>query len=290
MRSESALEKEQDFVPDTAPVVAAKEEEADTDLDSGEIRERLLDIRNSMDKENTEMCKLLWTVKKKSLHESWNFQSFGDYVGKELQVKITKAKYMVQIWEHLWVRQDDKTVFEKVMTVGWTKAKELIHVVTKENVDFWVEKARNFNVEGLIKEVKAHLKSLIPDDPNEALSKSGQVEGTPAEDAMKSITFQFSYDDYLAVSQAIDKIKSSEVGISNSQAVALACKEFLGSNPQEGERADFVLPIMRNYERLYPLNIVVIDKEAEEIIYGFEYLKDLVKGENGKPKSRKSKD
>lgn len=274
------MQETQEFVPDTQPIVV--QETTPDSVDSVQVRERVQELRDQIDNDYKELCKLLWVVSKKSLYESWGFANFKEYVQTEVVFKITKAMYLVQIWEHLYERQMDKSIFDKVMTVGWTKAKELVHVVTKENVDEWVEKARHVTVESLIKEVKAHLSKMIPDDPAEATAKadSGEVDNTPAAESTKHINFAFKVGDYFTVSKAIDRVKNSAPGITNGAALAAACQDFLGSNPEKDTGPEFAVEVLQKYESLFGLKLVIFSAETRDCLHGFDYLKTLTQEAN----------
>lgn len=262
-----------DFVPDTEPVVVVDQGVAE--LDSAELRNEVIKARDNIDDNYQRLCQLLYTVRLKRSYESWGYESFKEYVASEVVFKITKAQYLCQIWESLYVKQGNPAVYEKVMSIGWTKAKELVHIVTEENVDEWIEKAKHMSVEQLIKEKKKYLKEMIPDDPSEALGKEGDVEGTPAEDATKTANFTFSFQDYMTLSQALDRVKAAHPGIPNGAALACICQDYLGSNNFNQEGKEYGVEVIKKYEPLFGLKTVILDSENNDVLHGFDYLKEL---------------
>lgn len=271
----TSKEEQEDFVPDTQPILVVEEEELQMSTD--DLRKKVIEIKDHIEGEYTELCRLLWFVNKKRHYEAWGFSTFKEYVAQEVVFKRSKAMYLIQIWENLYHKQADKTVYDRVMKVGWSKAKELVHVVNAENCDHWVEKASHLSVEDLTQEVKKYIKSLIPDDPKEALeiADSGATQDHPVETAMKSITFQFEYQDYLSLSQAIETMKMTEPDMSNSQAVAAICKDFMATNQmQEGvdHKANAVAFIAK-YEKLLGVKVIVLDDS--DILHGYDHLKDI---------------
>lgn len=270
-------EDEDDFVPDTEPVIAAVEDELSV-LSADEIKSKLLDFKNNIESNYWQMCKYLYYINKKRTYETW-YPTFNDFVEKELAFQKTKARYLIQMWELLYVKQADKTVFDKVMSVGWTKAKELMHVVTRESVDVWVEKARNVSVEELKKEVKLFLNTLMPkDDEKAVLDNVPNVEGTPAAEATRTLNVTFKYHDFVTLSEALDRIKTNfPSGMSNGEAIALMCGEYLASNPIEGQDTQrFLIDSVSKYESMAEVQIVVLDNKKQEVIYGSEHLVELM--------------
>ena len=270
-----------EFVPDMEPVFKMVDDEL-SKLSASELKSQILDVKNAIESKQWELCKYLWYINKKRSYTP--HKTFNEYVEKELTFEKSKARYLVQIWERLYVAQSDKTVFHKVIALGWTKAKELIHVVTAENVDAWVGKAKHISVEQLRKEVKNYLNSIAPvDDPKKVVEQSEQVEGTPAEHAMKELKFSFQYHDFVAVSEALDRVKSnysSQDGLSNGAALALICADYLATNPIEGQDGDsrkFLIDSMLKYEKLAGVEIIVLDTKAETVLCGSEHLEAVMK-------------
>jgi len=272
----------QEFVPDTQPMIAV--ENTVDGMDSNNVRDRVKELRDRIDNDYRELCHLLWCVNKKEWFRNWNYGSFKEYVSIEVEFKITKALYLIQIYELLYYRQSNKSVFEKVMSVGWSKAKELVHVANHENVDEWVNKAQSMNVETLNKEVKRYLKSLIPDDPQEAGKRaeeiSDNISGTGAEASTKHVSFSFSAQDHITVGKAIDMVKETSNGITNGGALACIAQDFIGSNNFDEEGKDFAVGFLKKYESIFGLRIVVFDDEEREILYGSDYLAEITSREN----------
>lgn len=255
---------EAEFVPDTQPVVL-DQPEAKLNLD--EIRKRTVQIKESINQNYTELCRNLWLIQKKQLFQNWGYPTFREYASKELDFKETKALYLASIWNSLSVNQDE-VVFKEVMALGWSKGKELARVVTRENLSHWLEKAKHVSVDGLVKEVRTFLKKKVPDDPQEALNLEGEVKGTPVEQELKTVTFSFNYEDYLTVSQVYDHVKSEDPHVTLPGSLAIACREYMANCLQSGK--EFALQMMGTYANRHGFEIVVIDKETQEIVSGAE--------------------
>jgi predicted NAD-dependent protein-ADP-ribosyltransferase YbiA (DUF1768 family) len=262
-----------DFVPDTEPTIVLSD--SDIGLSAVEIRDKIQVLKESIDKDYFYLCRLLWEVNKKSYYHDWGYGTFKEYIASEVQFKVTKAMYLVQIWQSLYVNSGDPDVFNKVINVGWSKAKELARVVTKENVDDWVEKAKHLTVDALVKEVKQTLKEKIPDDTAQALIEDESNRGTPIEVQSKNATYTFGYEDYQTICTAIEQVKKHSPGISNGAAIANLAREFIGSNPDVQDAKEYALNMIARYEAMYGLQVVVYDPEQKEVIYGSETLLEI---------------
>jgi len=264
---------DQDFVPETQPVVVVENELA---VNPGEVRARIKVLKEEIWKDYTELCKLLHTVQKKGLYEIWGYRTFREYASQELEFKATKAMYLAAIWQNLHEGQSPE-VFEKVIKLGWSKAKELSRIVTKENVDEWVDKAKHLGVDALVKEVRKEISTRMPEEPREALDKEEENRGTPVENQPKSLTLQFDHEDYLTVMQATDQMQTDHPGTTIPRAVAMACREYLGSNVQgEGGRAA-TLRLIEHLSGLHNLTVVVQDADTKDFLLGHENAQQILK-------------
>ena len=91
---------------------------------------------------------------------SWfeNFGDFAEFVYQKYGFKKRKADYLIQIYKDLVGKQ---IPWEKVSGLGWTKLKDLSPILTLENVDYWVDKAKNLT----FLELKAVINASIPKEP-----------------------------------------------------------------------------------------------------------------------------
>jgi len=270
---------DEDFKPDTQPMVASAED--GFNMPSDQARERVMTLKDEMKDNYVELCRLLHYIHRKTLYSNWGFGTFDDYVASELEFEKSKARHLIQLWECLYERQGDKEVFNKVIALGWTKATILMHVVNAENAEEWVEKGTHMSCEQLRKEVKTYLAQKISDDPSEALEGADEVEGTNTELAMKTMNLQLHHDDYLAICQAVESMQKIEPGISISNAISLICRDFMSSVPADDQNnpKGTLVEMLKRYESNSSLKLIVIDPEDKSILHGFEHLA-LIAGES----------
>ena len=103
------------------------------------------------------------------------YDSFREYVEKEHGIEYRRAVYWTEIYNAL---AESKVPWQKVQVIPWTKLKEIAKILTIENVDMWVEIAKEQNTITLIQTVKEHSPRsplAIEDDQEEVTAKTFKV-------------------------------------------------------------------------------------------------------------------
>jgi hypothetical protein len=80
-------------------------------------------------------------------------ENFKDWLEAETTVGFRKARYLIKNYDTL-VELD--IPFTKFQGLGWTKVVAMLSVITLENVDEWVARAKELTLIQLQEEVKAH--------------------------------------------------------------------------------------------------------------------------------------
>ena len=110
--------------------------------------------------------------------------------------------------------------YEAVQGLGWTKLKDLVPILTADNADEWVAKAKAMNVPSLQEAIKQHLAEDGEDDTTN--------KPKPAA-TMKSKTFKFAEEQMETVDMALDKAKKSSGTDNDSSALQYALLDYLGT-------------------------------------------------------------
>lgn len=147
------------------------------------------------------------------------YASFGDFVSERYGFQERKARYLMDIYTKLVKAQ---IPWSKVQVLGWTKLKDLATHLTAENVDEWVEKAKNLTV----KELQALLKGP------EAGGESGKTTSE-----FTKITFKLKPDQLETVQSALQKGKAELSTEFDSVSLENICSGYLagsvGAAPQK---------------------------------------------------------
>lgn len=270
-----AEDKNEEFTPDTQPVVVVPEEKFD--LSSDDHRKRILELKDTIGNNSFELCKLLGIARQKERYKTWGYSTYKEYVHTELGISYSKAKYMADLW--LRVGKPNPKLLEKVSSEGWDKAKQLVNVVNEENVDEWLSKAKHLNADDLKKEVKSYLMKLVPNDAKAALSKEEEVKGTPVENVTKTMGFNFAHDEYMTLCKALDHVQAANPEIQSKGAIlALICADFLGSNSDGEVGVQYVVELVKKFERLLPIRFLAVNMDTKSVVYGDELIAQLTNG------------
>lgn len=155
--------------------------------------------------------------------EQWfgEHPNFKTFVEVEFGMNYRKAAYLSSIYNGL---VEANVPWVKVSGLGWSKLKELTGVLTSENVDEWVEKASNMNVQALISYVKEMQKP----------------EGAMVQKEVKTVTnktFKLHDDQKETVEAALDKARTASNTESDTVALEHICIEYLSQTSKAKPKA-----------------------------------------------------
>lgn len=144
-------------------------------------------------------------------------ETFRDYIFANYGLKYRKAMYLMQIYTAL---TEANIPYEAVQGIGWTKLKDLTQILTADNVDEWVAKAKIMNVPSLQESIKQYL----AEDGEDDTSSKPKPAAT-----MKSKTFKFAEEQLETVDMALDKAKKASGTDNDSSALQYALLDYLGT-------------------------------------------------------------
>lgn len=175
-------------------------------------------------------------------YKDWGFKSFEDYVTNELGFKVRKAEILVAIFRKFCVELEIEP--PRLQTIEWTKARELLPVIDKENVDDLLHKVQDMSVR--------QVKEMVRD-----------MRGITSEDREKMVTmnFKFSLDQYEIVKQALSVAKGMSESDRLSHNLHLICTDFLSTLDGQTIPLDLLL---RSIESNYQIKLQVVKEVANE--------------------------
>lgn len=156
------------------------------------------------------------------------FESFKHFVVENQGMEYRKAMYLINNYE---VYLESGIEWEEVKDIGWSKLKELTPILTPDNAEYWIEKAREFTVLQLNAMVKAH--------------KAGTLEsGDMPVDAstLTVMSFKVHADQKINITMAIDKAKLEATTEVATVALEAICNNYLSG---EKVKVPSLLDIMK---------------------------------------------
>lgn len=244
---------------------------------SDEIRERISSLKRYVDESYMEMAGLLHNISVEKKFMEWGFKTMQEYVEKELDFGYRKAQYLIGIWSYFGVEVGDPTVLEKVAGLGWPKVKELRNVVTKSNVDEWVEKAARLSaveLAAVIREARESGKRFVSpsiDSDDDAIQPEDVTESVGEVAPRNAMQFRFYDEQYKIVTDALALAREKGSTDVRSNQLSLICLEFLATNEKTGLTVkERVKTTFKQLADQFGVDIIVIS--GDEILLGRELI------------------
>lgn len=156
------------------------------------------------------------------------YESFRDKVESEFGMKYSKARSLVGIYNNII---ESGVEWSDISSIGWTKMREISHLITPDNVEEWVSKAQAMNVATLIHEVKQLQKSDKPETSKAPKSDS----------SVSTMSFKFHEDQRETVEEALDKAKDEGDTDVNSVALEYICLDYLAGGKKKTTVRDMTI-------------------------------------------------
>lgn len=260
--AEGGQVQEQEPQAETTVVAGKKAKQSDLFLAIAAETEQLTKVKalNLADKlaENIEADYFrLGGVLKVIYENTWfeGHESFGAFVTDRFGFAERKAKYLMEIYDHLVTKQ---IPWEKVSALGWTKLKDLARHLTPENVDEWVAKALPLTVA----ELQAMLKGSAAD---------GKVSDKVESD-FQTLKFKLKSDQVETISSALNKAKAELNTTYDTVALEGICTGYLGgsvsaasggASVEDQMKALGAEAVLELFDKLFPHVNLTVDSIGE---------------------------
>jgi len=194
-----------------------------------------------------------WVFEDVDTGEMRGFVSFDEYVEAELDMKKRKAYYLISIYETFVVKLGLPT--EVLRDLEWSKAKELVSVITTDN---WVELLDK--IKGLsVKKVQALVAEL------KGVGKAGGKK-EPGEATVR-ISAVLHPDQAVNVQQALKLAEGMTGSDKVGNQLDLICSDFMAGSIGSGltgalERVDLIIATVK---RAFGVTLKVADVDAERM-------------------------
>jgi hypothetical protein len=244
-----------------APTVTKKEIDAIMSMNPAEVRDttkkKALRYKDSW----LDLSKNLYRIKLLKDYTKWGFETFEDYVNKELDLVDREVRY--------WISNLKKYVLdlgideEKLKGKSWSKLSIVMPAVkTKKDAEEWIEKTETHTQEQLKHKVSNKLAGK-PED-------SGPV--------MDTLRFSVTEDEKKTINKALEAAARVSQGNNDrpGHLLEMVCLDFLGDNPDN--RKEFYASMIAKLERVFGVKLLAIDKENPKWKELFEQARDIVRG------------
>lgn len=206
-------------------------------------------------------------------YAAWGFETFEDYINRELSIGYRKALYLIDFESKSLLFNIDPARFEKI---GWTKARELLRILDYNNVEEWLHLAERVTCKELtvlIKEARDSKfqnkgSTALPDLDVDNHPRSGVKQRGPSitdTTSKTSIVFKVAAVEKLVVKEALEESRKLLDTEDTSLALANICQDWLeikGVVPQHVPLEDRLKLIEQTYN--VKLKVVVNGEPIEE--------------------------
>lgn len=252
-----------------------------------------------------------------SVLTKWGYTSIGEYAEKELSLHHKKAQRLVRIFYRVDVELngfDNPDLKRRFIRLGWSKARELVRILTKENAQEWIGKAEESNYTTVVELVKREaarqeallikadlakqpdpiaLSNEVPDHtalapapasaPAQANASAPATQrelGDYAPEPAKWVNkvFQLESSQAETVNLALKRAQdlAGNLKKSPSTLLSLICLDFLSGADWRGGDLESKLRFLAKIERSLGLRLVVVD-DSDQVVYGLKALSAAAK-------------
>jgi hypothetical protein len=239
-----------------------------------EVRRRVQDLKARVEQDGWDLSVALWEVYQGALYQAWGYESWADYVERELEFKLRKAQYYVAVQE--WVRVFAPDFVEWVKTCGLSKARLMSGRILPEEAQLW----RNRLDGKTYREMEAILSGQDPDDQGGGSGGGGDGDdGGDGDGAgstrVKALHINLAPEQRANVDAAIAQAKQQAETDSDAHAIDLICTAFRSSEGHYRAKEEHLVAV----ERVLGLKIAAFKPLSDgraKVVYGQEFLDKML--------------
>ncbi len=207
------------------------------------------------------------------LFKYWGYATFDSYVEEELGLHPKTAQRLRKTWFRIEIELKlDQDTRNRLINLGFAKARELARVITRENVDEWIRRAEELSHTRLVEAVQQYLVAL--EDAQGEGKKEGDV-GLPNVEPLYSENFKLYPEQSNNVKRALERAKQISNSEKKGHNLDLISTYFLATNDFTNRGPEEVKSILASMENSLGLLLVACDPKTGDIIHGFDTLKQL---------------
>ena len=258
---------------------------------SAQIRSTAKRVAKEIDTAYMKLAEVLYTVwdtpingdpEQPPVFTAWGYQSFHEYAEHELSLQRRKAEFLRRIYYILHVELEamDTQMRERVAALGFSKVRELVGVLTLDNVQEWVERAEQSTYAELSHLIKVYReKQRIA--KKQAEVDGGEVEPVSVPDEQKEVWERFMLfpDQHAIVQEALTAAAAITGSASKNHNLTMICMDYLATNGAAPPGTQAFRNYLANLEGIFNVRFMVVDHKVQpqELLYGVQALEDLAK-------------
>lgn len=284
------------------------------------IRKDAKGLASQLDEGYMELARLLYLIydtpvdgdeRKAGIFTKWGYGTYGEYCEEELNIHRKKAQRLRKIWYNLEVRLKghiDPSLKKRIISLGFSKVREMVTVLTARNAETWVDRAEKLSYPKLCraiqkfreardrriaeKEIQDNFDASSPSVGSSAASgafsegdggeREEYEEEVPVPDYDESaktsrMHFQVYPEQRLIIQDALDRAKQLSNSEIKSNNLHLICMDFLATN--DFKKATRAQRIRKASSFVKMLGFDAVLFEDGEVAFGIETLEKAARPE-----------
>lgn len=257
------------------------------------IRQRARKLAKAIDQGYIELAEVIHTIWSTPINGekhnacvcvAWGYDNYKQWAKDELGLGPRKVERLKAVWHHLYVTLEgklDHRTQKRILSLGFSKVRELIRVIDSDNADQWIEVGENLNQKELALAVQ---QALLEEEQREQAAAVGtddddddeEWKGTAPPDDIgrfRELKFNLTPEQKANIELALGRAQELANSKKKGHCLDLICTDFLSTNdffrPDDPEMP---LRFLAKFERLMGKRLVVIDAKTWLIEYGIDAL------------------
>lgn len=230
-----------------------------TEQEKANLRKSVVDLKDSLEDNYWTLSQRLHVIQSTGVFAEWGYDDWPSYIDGEVGLNIRSVQYMTSIAG--WFGEMDPEIQDWIKQIGWSKAKELVKIVTPAN---WKE-YRAALAGKTVRQIQEYLAS----------AKTGASEGKEGEektvDSAKKVSFKLFEEQLSVVNAALQHAKSDAQSDKDGNALTLICQDYLSS--AKAQSLDERLKALEA-----GLGIKLVAFREGELLFGSENLDSILAG------------
>jgi len=262
-----------------------------------DLRVKAVALKRDLDRGFLELGRILYTfydvpVGNDPINEPvctyWGYKNVEQFAWNELGIQPRKCRFLRKIFYTMEVElaDVDPELKDAVLSLGYSKVRELVGVLTPYNIEAWAERGRDCKYEELsraIQKYRAMCKAAEEDAQQAAKEEGGSdvehyIEPEVAEvDEAHWERFCLFDDQKAMVDYALQCASTIAKSEKKGHLLTLICMDYLATNGATPPGTDEFKAYVANLERLLGVRMVVFERVAGQfdVLYGAQTLQDV---------------
>jgi hypothetical protein len=193
-------------------------------------------------------------------YKRWNYDTFEEYVEKELGISSREVRYWRAIYRKLVI--DLGIRGDRLDGFHWCKLRLIVPVVNRHNVEQWLNRAERMTFTQLEVAVEEARKGKDPDDDGPTMDK---------------LVVSVTSDEMSTILKAIEAAKKiAPTGNErDGHLLEMICLDFLGDHPDTHREA--LVSMIYRIEQVFHVKLLAIDKQDPQWQKLFEKARDVIR-------------